>query len=227
MKKVVPIFTALFFCNSASSQTISDEWPYTVNIDIVPLSSTCVIPGDVFTFEVITRFAAGGDTGVALGNIDYLIDLGVSQISFDGVFADGTFISPLASTNGLVSGFMVDSVDADNEFIPSTSGSDFGTLRADDTLDRVDPDNSSWDADWVYEIAWTVPLDATPGTYEVTGREEVDIFTAGGQFADQFTVTFPGPHTPFSIKVIPEPSVALLGLSGLIVLFRFRNRSSS
>lgn len=179
-------------------------------------------PGDTFSFEVVTRWGAGGNLGFGIGNIDYSIDLGVSTISFEGMNADGSFVVPLASTNGAVSGFMVDAGDADNEFIPSTSSSDFGILRADDTLDRPEVGNSSWDADWVIRIDWTVPLDAAPGTYEVTGSEEIDIFTPTAQLADQGNATFPGSHTPFSLKVVPEPSSLLLAMLGVGAFCRRR-----
>lgn len=205
-----------------NAQTLSPEWDWSVNIDILPLTNTCLNPGDTFSFEVVTRWGAGGNTGFGLGAIDYSIDLGISTITFEGVNADGSFIVPLASTNGTVTGFMVDAADADNEFIPSTSSSDFGILRSDDLLDRPEAGVTTWDADWVFQIDWTVPLNATPGTYAVTGFEEVDIFQGANRFQDQATATFPGNHTPFSIKVVPEPSVGLL--SGLALCFAFRRR---
>lgn len=216
------LFPALTVLNA---QTIPSLDGYEFNIDILPLTDLCVNPGDTFSFEVVTRIGAGNNTGFALGNIDYSIDLGVSRITFQGMNADGSFRVPLASTNGAVSGFMVDAADADNEFLPSTLSSDFGLLRADDGLERIDPSNSTWDADWVIRIDWTVPLDATPGTYAVTAEEEVDIFTAAGQFEDQGIATFPGAHTPFSIKVVPEPST--LFFSGLAMAFAFWRRTPS
>lgn len=217
----------LFFLNICSASALMAQSPSSLegvewNIDILPLTNTCMSPGDTFSFEVVTRWAAGGNLGVGLGVVDYSIDLGISTITFEGANADGSFIVPLASTNGAVSGFMVDAADADNEFIPSTSSGDFGILRADDILDRPEAGVTTWDADWVFQIDWTVPLDATPGTYAVTGFEEIDFFTPTERFEDQGTATFPGTHTPFSIKVVPEPSVALL--SGLALCFALRRR---
>lgn len=196
------------------------------NIDIVPISDTCVQPGDIFSFEVITRLGGGGSTAFGIGNIDYSFDLGISTITFEGVNADGSFIVGLASTNGAVSGFMVDAADADNEFLSSTSASEFGILRGDDTLDRPEAGVTTWDSDWVFQIDWTVPLDAVSGTYAVTGQEEVDIFTPTAQFENQGIATFPGSHTPFSIKVVPEPSTVLLAACGFACLLRRRRALS-
>ncbi|GHC47200.1 hypothetical protein [Roseibacillus persicicus] len=204
------------------AQNLVDSQTPLFNIDIIPLTSTTLEPGDIFSFEVITRLGAGGNTSLGFGNIDYSFDLGISTIAFEGVNADGSFLQGLTSTNGSISGFMVDAADADNEFIPSTSDKDFGILRADDTLDRPEAGVTTWDADWVFQIDWTVPLDATPGTYAVTGSEEVDFFTPTQQFADQGTATFPGAHTPFSVTIVPEPSVALLASLGSSFLLRRR-----
>lgn len=124
------------------------------NLDIIPITDVCVKPGDTFSFEVVTRLAAGGNANFGLGNIDYSIDLGITTITFEGVNADGSFATGVASTSGSVSGFMVDLADADNDFIPSTSASKFGILNGSDTLDRPDPNDASWDADWVFQIFW-------------------------------------------------------------------------
>ena len=226
--KIPPSFPLFVLSTTSlfSAQSIGTLDGPAINIEIIPLTTTCVAPGDTFSFEVVTRWGAGGTTTFGIGNIDYLVDLGVTTITFQGVNADGSFISAPSSTSGAVSGFMVDVADADNEFIPSTAPGDFGVLNASDTLDRPDSDpTNSWDSDWVIRLDWTVPLDASPGTYAVTGMEEVDIFQSNGDiFPDAATASFPGIHTPFSICVVPEPSSLALCLIGLVGLCR-RSRS--
>lgn len=217
---------------AASAQSGGGGFP-SRNLDVTLLGlSDCYEVGDQITFEVITRLASGGATDFAVGNIDYSFNLGgATIITFTGVNADGSFSVAPSSTNGSVSVTMVDVADAGNDLIPSTSASDPGTLISQDTLDRPEA-GVPWEADWVFEVVWTVPAGTAPGFYEITGSEVLDVYERDPDtgeittFPNNFTIPFPNPGETgpqFEICAIPETSsTLLLALSALFVAARRR-----
>lgn len=117
---------------------------------------------------------------------------------------------------------MLDSADADNDFISSTSASDPGLLISEDTLDRPEAGNPSWEADWVFEVVWTVPGGTASGLYDVSGSETGEIFSRDPDTGVVSVFPFPAINYPgdgetapqFEICPIPEPSSSVLILLG-------------
>lgn len=224
MKSVLTLIWAPLVAMTAWSQTLPPPPGALLNIDILPVTSPTISPGQSFTFEVVTRLGTGGSPDIAAANFDYSIQLGtLATILFTGVAADGSLLVAPSTTYGTIAGVMWDPADADNDFIPSSLPTDLGMLLAGDTLDRPDPSNPNWDSDWVFRMTWTAPSDAPLGTYAVTGSEVGDLYFQGSlSSSDTLVASFPGSHTPLDVVIVPEPGVTVLALAGLGLLLRRR-----
>jgi len=196
-----------------------------LNLDIVESPDSMVMAGETLSFRVVTRFEGDGDFALSLGDLSYTVEVGsLVTISFGGIAADGT-IGLVSFSNGLGSVAMVDAGDADNEFLGSSSGGDPGRLNAGgDGLDAAVPAGESWDADWVFQVHYQLPMDVEPGSYEFSGSESGTLFVndlALGPVTSGFPDE-PNNRMPRSVMVVPEPSTALLALLGGLLVWRRR-----
>lgn len=225
----------LFFSLNAKAQIPTTHY----NIDISNLSTTSLSANDVLTFSLTTRIYSGDPNTqcpgleIFLQDLQYQINLGsIDTIWFSDIRDNGTIGQIATSNGGTVTVQVADVVDADNESLGTTAGSNPATLAfcGDGEHNACTCGDTSVSGpcvtgtcpksypipDITFVITYAIPSTVPTGTYTITATESMDVYfgyAAPMLIQSNNTVSYPETYQPprtFDV-VAPTPMELCLG----------------
>ncbi|HNL05932.1 MAG TPA: SprB repeat-containing protein [Chitinophagales bacterium] len=225
----------MFFSLNAKAQIPTTHY----NIDISNLSTTSLSANDVLTFSLTTRIYSGDPNTqcpgleIFLQDLQYQINLGsIDTIWFSDIRDNGTIGQIATSNGGTVTVQVADVVDADNESLGTTAGSNPATLAfcGDGEHNACTCGDTSVSGpcvtgtcpksypipDITFVITYAIPSTVPTGTYTITATESMDVYfgyAAPMLIQSNNTVSYPETYQPprtFDV-VAPTPMELCLG----------------